>query len=456
MENGDNLEGKVVTFIAGEIKPQSAYGYNIYAGNHLNFVSSKNPDVQTGDIVTVKVTEINSVLGSWIIYYEKINTQKGINETTTKETTISEETSVEMSDETTTIENTTLTSTETELETETTTLETKEEIVLDYDNEEAFEKDLNAGLNLEGVTVKFIVGELHPNSAFEYNIWSGEHLNFVSSNDPNVKVGDAVIAKITSIRNVLDSWIIDYEIISVQNESDTIPSTDNSSEKNSRKIKNGFNHSNNKVYTLANYSVEIPSYWKLSDSTEVQWLYAETGEHVAMIQLSAQPETDDNYPVSFDSLYSDNEDMINSIEVSTSSTVTDYNIIDTDNIKGILYSCYSEDMGNGHSGNLEWFCFASESDRNWCSIILAQTDNTDYDYADDFNKIIQSIKATPATATTTKSNQRDYVLNNNSMKFHYPSCSSVNKISSSNRSDYTGTRDELINMGYSPCGKCNP
>lgn len=64
---------------------------------------------------------------------------------------------------------------------------------------------------------------------------------------------------------------------------------------------------------------------------------------------------------------------------------------------------------------------------------------------------------TTTTTTTTPNNDIfEYVLNNNTMKFHYPHCSSAKRIKSSNRSEYTGTRDELINMGYSPCGNCHP
>lgn len=49
-----------------------------------------------------------------------------------------------------------------------------------------------------------------------------------------------------------------------------------------------------------------------------------------------------------------------------------------------------------------------------------------------------------------------YVLNTNTKKFHYPGCSSVKQIKAENRVDYTGSRDELINMEYEPCGRCNP
>lgn len=53
-------------------------------------------------------------------------------------------------------------------------------------------------------------------------------------------------------------------------------------------------------------------------------------------------------------------------------------------------------------------------------------------------------------------NTRTYVINTNTRKFHYPSCSYAKKISDANRSEYTGTRDDLIAQGYDPCERCNP
>lgn len=49
-----------------------------------------------------------------------------------------------------------------------------------------------------------------------------------------------------------------------------------------------------------------------------------------------------------------------------------------------------------------------------------------------------------------------YVLNTNSNKFHLPSCSSVDQMSDENKEYYTGSREEVINMGYKPCKNCNP
>lgn len=49
-----------------------------------------------------------------------------------------------------------------------------------------------------------------------------------------------------------------------------------------------------------------------------------------------------------------------------------------------------------------------------------------------------------------------FVLNKHTMKYHMPNCSSVKDIKESNRQDFYGSRLEVINLGYSPCGVCNP
>ena len=50
-------------------------------------------------------------------------------------------------------------------------------------------------------------------------------------------------------------------------------------------------------------------------------------------------------------------------------------------------------------------------------------------------------------------NGRDYVLNTSTHKFHYPSCWSL---PTTNRQDVHMTREEIIAMGYTPCGNCHP
>lgn len=62
----------------------------------------------------------------------------------------------------------------------------------------------------------------------------------------------------------------------------------------------------------------------------------------------------------------------------------------------------------------------------------------------------QTDAAEPETVTA------DYVLNTNSKKFHKPSCSGVKRMKEENKSSFTGTRDEVIAKGYTPCGTCKP
>ena len=49
-----------------------------------------------------------------------------------------------------------------------------------------------------------------------------------------------------------------------------------------------------------------------------------------------------------------------------------------------------------------------------------------------------------------------YVLNISTMRFHDPSCPSVEDMKEKNRRYSYETREELIEQGYRPCGSCNP
>ena len=59
-------------------------------------------------------------------------------------------------------------------------------------------------------------------------------------------------------------------------------------------------------------------------------------------------------------------------------------------------------------------------------------------------------------AVTPPSGAQLYVLNTNTMKFHYPSCKSVGEMAQHNKQEEVTTRDILISKGYSPCGNCRP
>ncbi len=84
------------------------------------------------------------------------------------------------------------------------------------------------------------------------------------------------------------------------------------------------------------------------------------------------------------------------------------------------------------------------------------TYRTDIDHdilcTSDGNKVACEPYAMPETTNT----KQDYILNTNSFKFHLPTCQSVEEIADHNKQYYNGTRQELINQGYEPCGICNP
>lgn len=68
-----------------------------------------------------------------------------------------------------------------------------------------------------------------------------------------------------------------------------------------------------------------------------------------------------------------------------------------------------------------------------------------------------TVKARSGSASNgTSLGKTTYILNTNTKKFHYPSCSSVKQMKDKNKKKVTGSRDEIIKMGYDPCKRCNP
>lgn len=58
--------------------------------------------------------------------------------------------------------------------------------------------------------------------------------------------------------------------------------------------------------------------------------------------------------------------------------------------------------------------------------------------------------------TSANAAEKTYVLNENTKKFHTPECSGAEDIKEENKKSFTGSREELIKEGYSPCGRCKP
>lgn len=117
-------------------------------------------------------------------------------------------------------------------------------------------------------------------------------------------------------------------------------------------------------------------------------------------------------------------------------------IFDGDNLlaEGVLMEAYSvEDAGEGIS-----FCVFAYNVQPGIGIDYATGDN----WAEG--------SETYQSAETQESRETTYVLNINTKKFHYPTCSSVDDMKEKNKQIYTGSREEIINMGYVPCKRCNP
>lgn len=75
---------------------------------------------------------------------------------------------------------------------------------------------------------------------------------------------------------------------------------------------------------------------------------------------------------------------------------------------------------------------------------------------------VTSENAAPETRETASAiieepaDEYSYILNTKSMVFHKPDCGSVKTMSDENKQSYTGTRESVVDMGYSACGHCNP
>ena len=122
---------------------------------------------------------------------------------------------------------------------------------------------------------------------------------------------------------------------------------------------------------------------------------------------------------------------------------------------GVLMEGYSvEDKGAG-------ICF--------CVYAYNAQPDIEINYSNGNSKISDTVKnpaneetqtltqVSPSVSVPIENEQNStYILNTNTDKFHYPSCSSVKQMSEKNKRTYTGTREEVIEQGFNPCKRCNP
>ena len=143
-------------------------------------------------------------------------------------------------------------------------------------------------------------------------------------------------------------------------------------------------------------------------------------------------------------------------------------IFDGDNLlaDGVLMEAYSvEDAGEGIS-----FCVFAYNVQPGIGIDYATGDNW-AEGSGTYQSTVASVaeetpvpqpetdtavQITPESSAPQESQGITYVLNTNTKKFHYPTCSSFYYNKKKNKQIYTGSREEVINMGYVPCKRCNP
>ena len=114
--------------------------------------------------------------------------------------------------------------------------------------------------------------------------------------------------------------------------------------------------------------------------------------------------------------------------------------------EGVLIEAYSiEDEGEGVCFNV--FCFNVQP-----GIVIDYATGDSWLKADAPN-IDETDRVPSGTDNCVK---EQYILNTNSKKFHHTNCKNAETISENNRQEYIGTREELIDQGYSPCGTCKP
>lgn len=126
---------------------------------------------------------------------------------------------------------------------------------------------------------------------------------------------------------------------------------------------------------------------------------------------------------------------------------------------GVLMEGYSvEDKGAGVS-----YCVFAYNVQPGIEIDYATGESKLADGAQQEEQKTATVTPTPSPepekqepVTGSEASQADYILNTNTKKFHYPTCSSVNDMKEKNKQEFFGTRDETIALGYSPCGRCMP
>lgn len=209
-----------------------------------------------------------------------------------------------------------------------------------------------------------------------------------------------------------------------------------------------------------------PSGWQLVKYDIVDGKYLYNRCHLIGFQLTGENANEKNLITGTRSMNVDGmlpyENMVADYVKETGNHVM-YRVtpvFEGDNLvaKGVQMEALSvEDDGSGISFNV--FVFNAQP-------------GIEINYADGTSKLINdNSKRNEDTTSSVESENKDnsyeqaeraangettYILNTNTKKIHYPDCPSLDDTKEKNKEIFNGSREYLIENGYTPCSRCNP
>ena len=88
--------------------------------------------------------------------------------------------------------------------------------------------------------------------------------------------------------------------------------------------------------------------------------------------------------------------------------------------------------------------------------ILCTSDGETVTFTTSKNQNTDTMPGLGPNSTQVQDNIDFYILNTNTMKFHFPDCASVAQIQEENYQEFSGSRQELLEQDYFSCGNCKP
>lgn len=119
-----------------------------------------------------------------------------------------------------------------------------------------------------------------------------------------------------------------------------------------------------------------------------------------------------------------------------------------DPVDGQLTRCNTEPSENGDG----WYTVNGSYDANKAGKYYFTVEACDRNG----NKVQKEFSLKVSDPPEVVDDAHDYIININTGKFHYPTCRDVKQMNESNKNPVHENRDNLVAMGYSPCGHCNP